>query len=163
MLSAQIQVFNNLSNTSYVAWMHRSNTCSLTPGSFCLYNMTSDVEVGLLCVQANIPERPHEVQQNLTAKGGSPFSQSCSQTHIHNPTPTCTHTQRKFYTSQGYLCVYSGSWKKGSTVNVSKKCGMQMLIWWSFSIQYLEVITLRWLDARWNLCPYLCAAVATYC
>lgn len=40
-------------------------------------------EGGLLYVQVDIPERPVEVQQNRRAKGGSPFSPSCSHTHTH--------------------------------------------------------------------------------
>lgn len=102
----------------YVTWMRRSTTCSLTSGCFCHYELRLDMKAGLLCVQADIPERPNEVWQNRRAKGGSAFSQSCMHTH--------PHTNGMFSTSLGYLCVHSVSWKR--EVDVSMKCGMQTRI-----------------------------------
>lgn len=43
----------------------------------------------VVIVQVDIPERPVEVQENVRAKGGSPFSHSCS--HVH----TCTHARTR--------------------------------------------------------------------
>lgn len=76
----------------------------------------------IVCMQADIPERPNKVQQNQRAKGGSALSQRC----MHTNSATHIHTNGMFFTSLGYLCVHCVSWKR--EVHVSLQCGMQTWI-----------------------------------
>lgn len=111
----------------YLAWIHRSNTGSLTPECLSNYNLTLDVKAELLYVQVDIPERPVKVQQKPRAKGGSPFSQLLTR----------PHTQTRCFPHPRAICKSIPTPGKGRWM----LAGSVKRRWWLWMMQPCQTVT----------------------
>lgn len=95
----------------YVAWIKY-----LLPDPWMLLSLQHEIarEGRSLWLQDDIPQRPVEVQQNLKAKGGSPFSLGCSH----------ALAQMRGFHVRGLFVSALWLLEKGE-VNVGRKCGLQ--------------------------------------